>query len=368
VAVDAGTERRQRDSPRTTTSGGDVTRTAAKATAAAVVVVAIAFGLWKVRTIIILLLLALTFAAAIRPGVEWLTRRRVPEAAAILVFFVGALGTLGLFFWLAVPPALHELGRALGHPDATGVAVHRSSGIRHDVLVWVDRQLHQLPHGSNLLHPLASYGHKATTAVVAVLFTLAATWYWISERDRMIELLSALSPETKREKARQTYLAIDSRLGSYTRLKFLMVVIVGAVLAAGFYLIGLHYSLLLGGFVGLVEIVPVVGPLIGAILVVGVGLSQSVHVAALGLLIVVVVREFQSYVVNPHLMGKSVGLSPLVTLVSVSVVGLLFGGFAVILAIPVTSAVATLIDVLVLDHEPPPEPAAQNGALSAHKG
>jgi predicted PurR-regulated permease PerM len=147
---------------------------------------------------------------------------------------------------------------------------------------------HHLPHGSNLLHPLASYGHKATTAVVAVLFTLAATWYWISERDRMIELLSALSPETKREKARQTYLAIDSRLGSYTRLKFLMVVIVGAVLAAGFYLIGLHYSLLLGGFVGLVEIVPVVGPLI--------------------------------------------------------------------------------IDVLVLDHEPPPEPAAQNGALAGHKG
>ena len=66
--------------------------------------------------------------------------------------------------------------------------------------------------------------------------------------------------------------------------------------------------------------------------------------------------------VNPHLMGKSVGLSPMVTLVSVSVVGLLFGGFAVVLAIPVTSAVATLIDVLVLDHEPPPEPAAANGA------
>jgi predicted PurR-regulated permease PerM len=80
-----------------------------------------------------------------------------------------------------------------------------------------------------------------------------------------------------------------------------------------------------------------------------------VHVAALALLWLVVVREFQSYVVNPHLMGKSVGLSPLVTLISVSVVGLLFGGFAVILAIPVTSAVATLIDVFVLDHEPPTE-------------
>jgi predicted PurR-regulated permease PerM len=64
------------------------------------------------------------------------------------------------------------------------------------------------------------------------------------------------------------------------------------------------------------------------------------------------VREFQSYVVNPRI-GQTVGLSPLVTLLCVAVVGVLFGGFAVILAVPFTSAVATLIDVLVLDHDPP---------------
>jgi predicted PurR-regulated permease PerM len=64
-------------------------------------------------------------------------------------------------------------------------------------------------------------------------------------------------------------------------------------------------------------------------------------------------REFQSYVVNPHI-GQTVGLSPLVTLLSVAV-GVLFGGFAVILAVPFTPAVATLIDVLVLGHEPPTE-------------
>jgi predicted PurR-regulated permease PerM len=332
----------------------DVTRTAAKATAAAVVVVALAFGLWKVRSIVILLLLALTFAAAIRPGVEWLRRRHVPQSLAIFFFFALVLGAIGLFFWLAVPPALHQLSEAL-HQGGPAATPSHSTGVRHDVLAWVDRQLRELPHGSKLLHPIGAYGHKATSAVVATFFTLAATWYWVSERDRMIELLAAIAPESKREKARQTYLAIDGRLGSYTRLKFLMVVIVGAVLAAGFYLVGLNYWLLVGGFVGLVEIVPVIGPLIGAILVVAVGLPQSAHVVALALLWLVVVREIQSYVVNPHLMGKSVGLSPLVTLVSVSVVGLLFGGFAVILAIPVTSAVATMIDVFVLDHEPPAE-------------
>jgi predicted PurR-regulated permease PerM len=74
------------------------------------------------------------------------------------------------------------------------------------------------------------------------------------------------------------------------------------------------------------------------------------------LLVLIGVREFQSYVVNPHLMGRSVGLSPLVTLVTVSVVGLIFGAFAVVLAIPAASAAATLIDVLVFGHEPPATP------------
>src|SRR4029078_7457207 len=73
MAVHAKTERRRVEPAPATAPGRDVPRPAVKATAAAVAVVAIAFGLWKVRSIIILLLLALTFAAAIRPGVEWLT-------------------------------------------------------------------------------------------------------------------------------------------------------------------------------------------------------------------------------------------------------------------------------------------------------
>ena len=352
VAVDA---KRERGSTLSSASGGNVTRTAAKATTAAVVVVAIAFGLWKVRTIIILLLLALTFAAAIRPGVEWLTRRRVPESVAILVFFVGALGTLALFFWLAVPPALHQIGQALNQPEANGVSVQGSTGIRHDALAWVDRQLRQLPHGSNLLHPIASYGRKATDAVVGVLFTLAATWYWISERDRMIGLLSALAPEAKREKARQTYLAIDGRLGSYTRLKFLMVVIVGAVLAVGFYLVGLHYSLLLGGFVGLVEIVPVIGPLIAGVAAIAAGLTVSYTVAIGAAIAVFGLRLLQDYVVGPRVLGHAVGLSPLIVLVTVSSIGILLGPAYVLLSTPFAAVLATIIDVSVFDKDPAEE-------------
>jgi predicted PurR-regulated permease PerM len=338
-------------------SGRDVARVAATATAAAAGVVAIGFGLWAVRDIVILLLLSLTFAAAIRPGVEWMQRHRVPQPAAIFSFFLAVAAIVVLFFWAAVPPAVHQIQEALRQHSGDGSA----TGIKHDVLAWVERYLHKLPAGTDALHPVATYGQQATHAVVVVFFTLAATWYWVSERDRMIELLTALAPARKRSKARQTFLAIDTRLGSYTRLKFLMIFAVAAVLSLGFWAVGLKYWLLAGGFVSLVEIVPVIGPLVGAIFVVAIALPQSLHVAALSLLVLVAVREFQSYVVNPHLMGHSVGLSPLVTLVSVSVVSILFGAFAVVLAVPFTSVVATLIDVFVLDHDPPELRAAGSG-------
>ena len=333
---------------RRTPTTRDVARLAGVASVALVGVAALAFGLWRVRDIVVLLLLALTFAAAMRPGVEWLQRHRFPQPAAIAAFFLGVGAVFILFFWAAVPPAVHQVEEALRRHSAS-----RSTGVRQDVLAWIDRNLNRLPSGHDLVHPVAAYGQSATHAIVAVFFTLAATWYWISERDRMIDLLAALLPESKRDRARRTYLAIDDRLGSYTRLKFFMIFAVGAALSLGFYLVGLKYWLLAGGFVSLVEIVPVIGPLVGVIFVLAIGLPQSLHVALLSVLVVVAVREFQSYVINPHVMGHSVGLSPLVTLVSVSVVSVLFGSLAVVLAVPFTSAVATLIDVFVLDREPP---------------
>jgi predicted PurR-regulated permease PerM len=346
----------QEPSPKPEASRPDVMVTAARAATGAIAVAAIAFGLWRVRSIIILLLLSLTFAAAIRPGVEWLHRKRVPEPLAILLFFVFGIGIFILFFWLAVPPALHQLRHALAQPAVNASTVSRSTGVRHDVLVWVDKHFHDLPSGTAIFHPIAAYGHKATDAVVAVFFTLAATWYWVSERDAMITLLVRFAPESRRESARRTYLEIDRRLGSYTRLKFFMVFLIGAILALGFWLVGLDYWLLVGGAVSLFEIIPVIGPLIGVLLVLAVGLPESVHVTVLAIVVLVAVREFQSYVINPHVMGRSVGLSPLVTLVTVSVVGILFGALAVVLAIPAVSAAATVIDVIVLGHDPPPTP------------
>ena len=324
-------------------------RIAARAAIGVIVVAAVTFGPWQVRDVVILLVLALSIAAAVRPGVDLLKRYRVPEVLAIGAFLLAGVGSVVLFFWFAVPPAIHQLSDALSQPTVGG------TGLRHNVLAWLQHEVHKLPSGASAIHPIATYGKQATKIVAAVFFLLAATWYWIADAERMLDAVVARASSGNRERVRRTVLAIEARLGNYMRLTFLMLIFVAVLLSIGFYAVGLHYWLLVAGSVAVLGIIPVVGPVLGVALVGVVGFSQSTHVMVLALIVVVGFRQLQDYVINPHVMGKSVGFSPLVTLTTVSVVGLLFGAFAVILAIPFTSAVATLIDVFVLGHEPPPE-------------
>jgi len=323
-------------------------RIAARAAIGVIVVVVATFGLWQVRDVVILLVLSLSIASAVRPGVELLERYRVPQVLAIGAFLLAGIGSVVLFFWFAVPPAIHQLTQALSEPTVGG------TGLRHEVLAWLQREVHKLPHGASAIHPIATYGKEATKIIAAVFFLLAATWYWIADGPRMLASIVARAAPANRERVHRTALTIEARLGNYMRLTFLMLIFVAVVLSIGFYAIGLHYWLLVAGSVSVLGIIPVIGPVLGVLLVGVVGFSQSTHTMVLALIVVVGFRQLQDYVINPHVMGKSVGFSPLVTLSTVSVVGLLFGAFAVILAIPFTSAVATLIDVFVLGHEPPP--------------
>jgi len=169
---------------------------------------------------------------------------------------------------------------------------------------------------------------------------------------------------------RDTWELIDAKLGAYVRGQAVLIVLVGIVLSLAFWAIGLPYWLLIGAFAGLVEIIPVLGPFAAGALAVGVGLTVSWQTALAAGLAVLGVRLLEDYLVIPRLLGDAVGLTPLVVLVAVTGCGLLFGGFAVILAIPLAAVIATLIDVIVRDKDPAEEdvPAVIFSAKEAETG
>jgi len=130
---------------------------------------------------------------------------------------------------------------------------------------------------------------------------------------------------------------------------------VGIALSLLFWAIGEPYWLLVGAFAGIVEIIPVIGPLLAGALAVGVGLTSSLQVAILAAACVLGVRLLEDYLIMPKVLGDAVGLSPLLVLVSVTTIAILFSGWAALFAVPVAAVVVTLFDVVVRKVDPTEE-------------
>lgn len=341
-------------------SRDDLSRWAGRVAIATLVVVGIlltAVVVWKARLVVALLFTAIILAAALRPGVESLARRGVPRGLGVILHYAVLVALIGVGLWFLVPATTDQVQAALGDHHELRQAAQQSTGIKHDILLAIDRKLSDLPSGSSLIDPAVEYGRKAFEAIVGIFFVLAASAYWIIERERAVDVVCSVLPRPKRKTVRDGWDLIELRLGAFVRGQAVLVAVVAVVLSTCFWAIGLPYWLLVGIFAGIVEIVPVIGPLAAGVVAVGVGLSQSVHLAVLAGLVVVGVRLLEDYVIVPRVLGHSVGLSPLVVLVAVTSVGIVLGGFAVILAVPLASILVTLIDIVIRDKDPAEEPA-----------
>src|SRR5919197_4921834 len=331
---------------------GETAKRAAVATLVVIAMVAGALALWKLKVVIALVFLGITIAAAMRPGVELLRQWHVPRGVGVLIHYVGLFGLVALLLWLAVPRALSQVESALG---TNGIptkaselrhATRTSHGIKHTILVAIQKRLQHLPRASKLVHASVTTGLKAFEILIGIFFTFATAAYWIFERDRTVDFVASLLPRPKRKVMRDTWNLIDLKLGAFVRGECLLILLVGTALSFLFKAIGLPYWLLIGAFAGLVEIVPVIGPLAAGALAIAVGLTVSWHTALYAGLCVLAVRLLEDYIVLPKVLGDATGLSPLVVLFSVSAITILFGGFAVLFAVPLAAVLETQVRIL----------------------
>jgi predicted PurR-regulated permease PerM len=338
-----------------------VMKETAKRTAIATLVVlgivAVALALWKLKVVIALLFLAFIVAAAMRPGIDALKRHGVPRGIGVLVHYLGLFALVGLFLWAVVPPAIDQVQSAL--KADTRAEIHqeakRSKGIRHEILTALDKRLRDLPKAGAFVQPAVEATKRAFEVLLGIFFTLAVGAYWIFERDRAVDFVASLLPRPKRKRIRDTWDLIDLKLGAFVRGQLLLIVLVGTVLTLAFWAVGEPYFILIGAFAGVVEIVPVIGPITAGALAIGVGFTDSWQTALAAGVCVFAVRMLEDYLIVPRVLGDAVGLSPLLVLVSVTAVGILFGGYAVVLAVPIAAVLVTLLDVVVRDKDPAAE-------------
>jgi len=159
------------------------------------------------------------------------------------------------------------------------------------------------------VHPALTVTRTAFEILVGIFFMFAVAAYWIFERDKAIGLVQSLVPRESRRVTRGHVDLIDQKLGAFVRGELILIVFVTVVLSLSFWAIGLPYVLLIGTSAESLEIVPVIGPLVAGALAVGVGFTQSWHLALVAGAIVVALRHIEDYPRRPEGARARVGLS-----------------------------------------------------------
>jgi predicted PurR-regulated permease PerM len=180
---------------------------------------------------------------------------------------------------------------------------------------------------------------------IAVLVLFGALFVVAKPNDMLLNPMLRAVPRHRRPAFRRAMTRLAERLVGWLRGTVLSMIIIGALSGIAFWLIGAPYPLLLGVFVGVVEIIPIVGPWIGGAVAVLVTAFYDPGTALWIAVAVLIIQQVEGNVVRPFVMAGSAELHPFVTLIALLLFGAMFGFLGALLALPLVIALGTIVEV-----------------------
>jgi predicted PurR-regulated permease PerM len=329
---------------------------------ATLVLVSIALGFWllyRFNQVVFILFVAILMGTVIRPAVAWLHRRGLPRiAGVILVYFL--LLALLIGFVLLLVPLIVEQGRTI----AAAVPGYYQSlrawmvNIPNDLIV---RLSEFLPATLPSLAPVQQTGQQmlasagqalgyvaiSSRVIFMAIAILLLAVHWTLDGPRTIQSLLLLIPKDKRQSIGELILAMESKVGYYIAGQGVLCLVIGIMALVAYLLIGLPNALLLALVAGVMEAVPMVGPLLGAIPAVVIALSVSPSKLVWVIVATIVIQQVENTLLVPRIMRKAVGVNPFVSLLAIFAFNSLLGIAGALMAIPIAAIIQILLDRFV---------------------
>lgn len=293
--------------------------------------------LYFIRDIILELFVALLVVSVLDPFVSKLTKFRIPRAISILITYLLFLSIIGVAVYSIVPPLVSQTTNFANNLPGYLERVPTGFIINEQVINQFLSQIGSLPG------QVLKVGVSIFSNALGVLTVLIFAFYLLLSKNKLNNNLDTLFGEKRSTEITGVIDAVESKLGSWARGQFTLMLIVGISTYIGLSILGFPYALPLAILAGLFEIVPYLGPIIAAIpaVLIGLGISPLMGLAA-GLL-ALLIQQLENYVLVPKIMEKSAGVSPIVTLLALAIGFRLTGVVGAIIAIPVFIIIQTLL-------------------------
>lgn len=301
---------------------------------------------YLVWDIIVLLFVALILAATLDPSVSWLERKKIPRAVGILFIYGIVLFIFSLVIVLLIPPVTEQIEQ-----------LSRMFPFYYDQLMGFFGNFNSQPEVSQTLQSnLQSIGQTISKhtgsfvstiyglfgGIVTFIMFLVLTFYFSVKKDGLKSFIHALTPVKYRKYAAQMFVRMQDKLGLWLRGQIILSLIIFLVTWIGLSILGVRYALVLAIIAGITEVVPFIGPIIGAVPAVILAFLQSPIKGLLVVILYFVIQQLEGNILVPKVMQKAVGMNPIVVIVVILLGSKLAGVLGAVLSIPVAVSIMTI--------------------------
>jgi predicted PurR-regulated permease PerM len=326
-------------------------------------VAAVAFAVYTVRSILVLVIISLFIAVSLDPAVRWLVRRGMRRSIAVGVIFMMVFGFLTAFLAAAIPPLVRE---------GTGLFQNLPGYVEH--LPEQSKVYRDLAERYNFTEKLSEYAARIPQAVAGEAWTFAQrflgalaqvltvvvfTIYFMTDLPRLRRGLVRLFPRARRPRVAEVVNVLVDKVGAYMIGNLIISLIAGVASFAVLFVLGVPYALPLAVAVAITDLIPLVGATIGAVLCTAITFftTDVWPETVVVLLFFVVYQQLENYLLVPRVMRNTVDISSLAVLLSALVGATVLGVMGALMAIPVAAAVKVVLTPMIENRTEPAPPA-----------
>jgi predicted PurR-regulated permease PerM len=311
------------------------------------------YVLWVARHVVSWVLISLFFALALNPAVDWLQAHGLPKRGlATGVVFLLALALVVGIAAAFIPTLVDQVNSFANKvPDYVTQLTHGKGRFgfletRYHIVEKVKNAVHNGGVGRFAVGAGAALTvtKSVITAVVATLTIVFVTFFMLLEGPAWMDRIFGLVPAHEQPRWRRVGHDIYRTVGGYVTGNLLISLIAGVASGIVLWLAGVPYVVALGLLVALLDLIPLAGATIAAVLCVLVAIAASGTTAAIVVgVFFVVYQQLENHVIQPLVYGRTVQLSPLAVLVSVLVGAQIAGVLGALAAIPVAGTIQVLL-------------------------
>jgi|YNPBryunderm2012_1023409.scaffolds.fasta_scaffold00418_4 predicted PurR-regulated permease PerM len=318
--------------------------------------------IYEIRSIVILFFITGALAYVVNPSVTKLARKlRLKKGLAIGIFYIMIITPVVTLLILILPVLGNQIMSLV--KDIPKYYNVLTDGLKHLQDMFQTNPAMQKMVDSFLasIQPriesyLSDIGIKSfnfiislTNSIFTLILAIVLNFYFLIDMENIERWFISIIPENIKDKTLNALKEINSSFKSFLKAQLILCLFVGLADGLGAWILGVNYPLILGIIAGFTEIIPYLGPFIGAIPAIIVALTISPWKALEVSIWYLVVQQLEAHFVVPNVMGKTMGLHPLTVIFSLLVFGKLLGFWGVILAVPIAAMIKIILKIYFTD-------------------